>query len=301
MDVVGGRARVKRRLRDLVVLLVGLEHPLHLVARRAERARDLDPVAAGPRDLERRDRELAEDRVVARDRELGADENHVHRQPPAAALDEQLLGRSEHVGGGATRSPGAMEGVEAGDVDRDALPHRMELVMRLDGAREVKRDIPGDELCRVRESRVVAHRHHVVEPVDAYPLAPEPVREPLARPVGEDLLGDLGVAVLADVARLRGEDDRRISLERHEDVGVAVDDLEAGEVGDRALEAGVLGSADERGVETVPLERLAHTRVSCRQLCVHEASTPFTSAWIAALSGVGTPCSSPKRTMPPLR
>ena len=80
-----------------------------------------------------------------------------------------------------------------------------------------------------------------------------------------------------------------------------MDDLEAGEIGDGALEARVLGAADERGVEPVPLERLAHPRVPGGQFCVHEASTPFTSAWIAALSGVGTPCSAPKRTMPPLR
>ena len=80
-----------------------------------------------------------------------------------------------------------------------------------------------------------------------------------------------------------------------------MDDLEAGEIGDGTLEARVLGAADERGVEAVPLKRVTHARMSSRQLCIHEASTPFTSAWMAALSGVGTPCSSPKRTMPPLR
>ena len=107
--------------------------------------------------------------------------------------------------------------------------------------------------------------------------------------------------MLADVARLGREDDRRLALPRHEDVRVAMDDLEAREIGDGALEAGVLGAAHQRGVEPVALERLAHPRVAGAQLCVHEASTPFTSAWIAALSGVGTPCSAPKRTMPPFR
>ena len=80
-----------------------------------------------------------------------------------------------------------------------------------------------------------------------------------------------------------------------------MDDLEAREIGDGSLEARVLGAADERRVEPVTLERLADPRVPGGQLCVHEASTPFTSAWIAALSGVGTPRSRPKRTMPPLR
>ena len=301
MDVVRGRTRPERRLRDRVVLLVRLEHPLHLAARRAEGARDLDPVAARPGDLERRDRELAEDRVVARDRELGADEHHVHRQPPAAALDEEPLGRREHLGRVAAGRPGVAEGVEARDVDLHALAHRRELGLGLDRAREVELLVPGDELGGFGEGGVVAHRHHVVEPVRADPLTAQPLGQPLPRPVGEDLLGDLGVAVLADVARLGREDDRRLALAREKDVRVAVDDLEAGEIGDGALEARVLGAADERRVEPVALEPLAHPRVPGGQLCVHDASTPFTSAWIAALSGVATPRSRPKRTMPPLR
>src|SRR5262249_23505261 len=129
----------------------------------------------------------------------------------------------------------------------------------------------------------------------------QPVGEPLPRPVGEDLVLDLRVSVLADVARLGREDDRRLSLPRHEDVGVAVDDLETGEIGDGAFEARVLRAADERRVEPVALERFPHPCVTGCQLCVHEASTPLTRAWIAALSGVGTPPSRPKRTMPPLR
>jgi len=44
--------------------------------------------------------------------------------------------------------------------------------------------------------------------------------------VGEDLL-DLRSAVLADVARLAREDDRRVALARNDDVRVAVDDDEA--------------------------------------------------------------------------
>src|SRR5262249_6068631 len=123
----------------------------------------------------------------------------------------------------------------------------------------------------------------------------------VAGALDEDLLGDLRVAVLADVARLGREDDRRIALHRQNDVRVAMDDLEAGEVRDRALEAGVLRAADERGVEAVPLERGAHTRVPRSYLCVQLASVPLMSAQIASLSGVGTPCSWPKRTMPPLR
>ena len=170
MDVVRRRAGAKSRLRDLVVLPVRLEHPLHLVARRAERARDLDPVAARSRDFERGDRELAEDGVVAGDCELGANEHHVHRQPPAAALDEELLRRRHHVGGSAAGRPGLTEGVEACDVDLDASPHGCQLRLGLHRARKVERDVPGDELRGGCKRRVVAHRHHVVEPVDADPL-----------------------------------------------------------------------------------------------------------------------------------
>src|SRR5262249_59624974 len=119
--------------------------------------------------------------------------------------------------------------------------------------------------------------------------------------VGEDLLLDLRVAVLADVARLGREHDRRLAVARHDHVRVAMDDLEAREVRDRSLEARVLGAAHERSVEPVALEGPANPRVTCGQFCVHEASTPFTSDWIAALRGVGTSYSSPKRTMPPLR
>jgi len=39
---------------------------------------------------------------------------------------------------------------------------------------------------------------------------------------------------------------------------------------------------------------------SAAQSC-HDCSTPFTSAQIAWFNGVGTPCSYPKRTIPPLR
>src|SRR5262249_23044407 len=84
-------------------------------------------------------------------------------------------------------------------------------------------------------------------------------------------------------------------------IRVAVDDLEAGEIRHRSLEARVLGAADERGVEAVPLERGAHPRVPGSQLCVQLASVPLMSAQIASLSGVATPCSRPKRPMPPLR
>src|SRR5581483_6398991 len=207
----------------------------------------------------------------------------------------------EHLGRVPARRPRLAEGVEARDVDRDALPHRLELGVGLHGAGEVVPGVPVDELRMLVERDEVARGHYIVEPVDADPLAAEPVGEPLAGPVGEDLLLDPGVAMLPDVARLRREDDRRLAVHGKKHVRVAVDDLEAGEVRHRALETRVLGAADERSVEVVPLESLTHPQMPRGQIYVHDASNPLMSAWIMAWRGVATPHSPPKRTMPPLR
>ena len=77
----------------------------------------------------------------------------------------------------------------------------------------------------------------------------------------EDLL-ELGGCVLADVARLAREDDLRLAVRRQQDVGVAVDDLEAREVGDRALEAAVLAPGDDQRVELVLRHRRADVPVA---------------------------------------
>src|SRR5581483_8737649 len=136
--------------------------------------------------------------------------------------------------------------------------------------------------------------------IDSDTPAPEPIREPFPRPVDELLVGDRRVAVLADVARLAREHDRRLALERDEDVRVAVDDGEAADVRDRSLEARVLGAADDGRVQPVARQCRPDVRMPPAHF-VHDASTPFTSAQIAWLRGVGTPCSRPKRTIPPLR
>ena len=118
--------------------------------------------------------------------------------------------------------------------------------------------------------------------------------------VDEDLILDPRVAVLADVAGLGGEDDRRVAFPGEQDIRVAVDDQEPGQVANGALEAGVLAACDDERVQIVLRERVAHEAVAAVYLA-HEASRPWISAVIAALSGVGTACSSPKRTMPPFR
>ena len=103
--------------------------------------------------------------------------------------------------------------------------------------------------------------------------------------------------MLADVARLGREDDERLAVGGHDDVRVAVHDLEAREVGDAALEAGVLAARDDQRVEVVRGHGGAHVGVAALELaceihqvvvsCVHDASMPRISAAIVSLSGVG--------------
>ena len=153
VDVVRGRAWTHAVARGLVVLLVGLEHPQRLGVRLADRARDLDPVHPGACDLERGENEVAELRLRLRDRELGPDQHHVHRQPAAAALDEELLRRSHHR---CRRFAGLVrceEGLEAVLVDANALAHRVQLGVALDRTRVVELDIERNELCAASSAR----------------------------------------------------------------------------------------------------------------------------------------------------
>ena len=156
------------------------------------------------------------------------------------------------------------------------------------------------------ERAVVAHGHHVVEAVDADPLPPGVARAGGDRPSGmrvEELL-DRGRPVLADVPRLGGEDDERVAVRGQDDVGVAVDDLETGHVRDRSLEARVLAAGDDQGIELVLGHRGPDDCVPPGQLCwswCHEASTPLIRVVMTSFRGVGTPCSRPKRAMPPFR
>ena len=137
---------------------------------------------------------------------------------------------------------------------------------------------------------------------DALPAAvARPVAQPLARRVREHLLLDPGRLVLADVARLRRKDDRRVALDRQEHVRVAVDDVEAGQVPHRPLEARVLAARRDHRLHALALGRLPDQPVPPLGLPHHDRSTPFTSARIASFSGVGTPCSRPNLTIPPFR
>ncbi len=87
----------------------------------------------------------------------------------------------------------------------------------------------------------------------------------LPRPVVEDLL-DPSRAVLAHVASLARKDDEGVAVRRHDHVGVAVDDLEPGEIRHRTLEAGVLAAGDDQRVQVVPGHRCAHVRVAALEL-----------------------------------
>src|SRR6266511_1112782 len=254
---------------------------------------------ARPRDLERGKTEIAEPHVLAGERELRPGQHHVHRQPPAATPDEVLLCRREHLGRRLPRLEVAEKEPKTFRVDAHALAYGLELRFRLDRAGQVELDVPRHQLGLVAQSHEVPDGHHIVQAVDPDALAAQAPGKPLARLVGEDLL-ERRLAVLANVARLGREDDRRLSLARQQDVRVAVHDREAAHVRHGPLEARVLGAADDDGVEAVARHRLPDVRMSPGQL-VHEASSPLTSAQTAWFAGVGTPWSPPKRTMPPLR
>ena len=118
----------------------------------------------------------------------------------------------------------------------------------------------------------------------------------------EDLL-DLRGPVLADVAGLAREDDRRIALRGDDDVRVAVDDLEAGQIRtapskpEYSLPATTRASSPCAAI--APLT-FAYLRASSG-VQRHESSSALTSAVTASFSGVGTPNSRPKRAIPPFR
>src|SRR5262249_37698019 len=181
---------------------------------------------------------------------------------------------------------------------------RLELFFALDGSGEVEANVPGDELARPLQCAKVANRHHVIEAVDADAPPAEPVGEPVARPLGEDLVLDQGGAVLAYIAGFAREDDGGLALALQQDVRVAVDDQEPRQVRDRAFEPGVLAAADERGVAPVGSARPPHVRTPALPLSsrpFHDSSTPSTRASIAQFSGVPMPRCPPKRTIPPFK
>ena len=109
---------------------------------------------AGPRDLERRQQEVAEDLLLARDLELRRRQpaaarrrqDHVHGQPPAALAHEVALGGAHHLGRAAARLVGVEEDLEAALVDAHRIAHRLELGLALDGARVVELDVEVHEL-----------------------------------------------------------------------------------------------------------------------------------------------------------
>ena len=227
-------------------------------------------------DLERGKDEVAEHLLLPGDLELrkgdsraaGRRQHHVHGQPAAALGDEVLLRGRHHVGRGAPRCVGLGPQLEATPVDAHRVAHALELGLALDGAREVELDVERHDLESL-ERPVVAHGHHVVEAVDADPLPAGVLRvrgDGCARMRVEPLLEQRG-AVLADVARLRREDDERIAVGGDDDVRVAVDDLEAGHVRDGALEARVLAAGDDEAVELGGGHRLPDVGVAPVELC----------------------------------
>jgi hypothetical protein len=266
-------------------------------------------VSARPRDLEAVQEQIVlPDPAQRRKLELRscaavlAGQHHVHRRPVGPGGGEHPLRDAHQLRLGLADFVVLEHGPDSVLVDPEALAHRLQLLLALHSPGKVEALVPGDG--DVGDRAEVTHRHDVVEAVDADPLEAA-IRDPLARVLGEDLVVDPRLRVVADPARLFREDDGRLALGREDDVRVAVEDPEAGEVAHRALEARVLGAGDDHRVEPVARGRLAHVGVPALDLLLARhlqvSSNPWISCVSARLSGVSTPWRSPKATIAPFR
>src|SRR5438552_4599549 len=157
MRVARGPSRAERRGGGRVVLLVGIQHPLRVLARltRAYGAGDLDPVTAGPGDLERRqyavgrlEASRAGDLELRQRCAVGTVEHHVHRPAAAALRDEVLLAWREYLSLQLPRLERHEENPEFSRVDAHGLAHGRELELGLHHPRMVEGDVPAHEIAR---------------------------------------------------------------------------------------------------------------------------------------------------------
>src|SRR5262249_26363417 len=98
--------------------------------------------------------------------------------------------------------------------------------------------------------------------------------QPLARNVGPDLVFDPGLGFVADPARLAREDKRGFAVEREKNIDVAVHDLEARHIKDRAFESGVLVTADDQSVQPLGLHARANVGVTARNFLLTRQIVP---------------------------
>ena len=228
------------------------------------RARPRPSACPGPRPRATAARSRRAPSPAARSRTPAPDEHHVHRQPAAALARRRPARRSHHL---ARRT--------AGLVGRRETPRSPRSLIRtlsrtdsssasLFTARARSNSLVERHGLESLQRPEVAHGHHIVEPVDAdaAPAGLACARWRSARRAGVEDLLDPCRAVLADVASLGREDDERLAVGRHDHVGVAVHDLEAGEVRDGALEPGVLAARDDERVQVVLGHRRANVGVA---------------------------------------
>src|SRR5437870_488443 len=96
---------------------------------------------AWARDLQGRDAEVAQDRVLPSNCELGAHQHHVHGQPAAALLHEQPLGWSKNLRRRLSRTVRIEEDPEALGIDPNRVAHGFDLSRALDRACEIELDV----------------------------------------------------------------------------------------------------------------------------------------------------------------
>ena len=224
--------------------------------------RELDPVTTGSGDLQRVQHEVAfADTTWSGNFEvrLGfavlAGQNDVHHARSGAAREKDLYGRGHNLGFGLAGREALQQRPETFMNDVHRVANLDQLFLALHRPRHVKVKIERDEFERaLLKLAKIADCHHVVETIngDALPACVlDTFAQPPAGNVRPNLLLYERLLLVADPARLLREDQDRIALQRDQYVNVAVHDLEARGVEDRALESGVLVAANDKCIDTL--------------------------------------------------
>ena len=265
---------------------------------RADRPRELDPVAAGTGDLERVQQQVvAGDGAARRELELRRRRARRARRAPCPSScgrsrgGEDLLGLGHQLGLGVPTSYAASTAQKPASLIR-MLSRTSSSSSSLLTARARSNLVEGDELEALGQRAVVAHSHHVVEPVDADP--PHALRAPgrgSTRPGARRRPALDPASAWSPTQRASRGKTSAARRRPAAHVGVAVDDAEAGEVADGALEARVLGAGDEERVDAgsaaAPRGR-SRSGARSRPAWLRRSrslSTPLISAVIARFSG----------------
>jgi hypothetical protein len=184
---------------------------------------------------------------------MGAGEQDVHHARAGAAGKETLDRRRHDLRLGASRAVRLDQRPETVLDDVHGFAHLDKLFFTLHRSRHIEMEIEGQPFAAsLHHLAVVADRQHVVQAIDADALPLLLVgflAHPAAGQVRPDLVAHPGLLLVADPAGLARENKRRFAFQGEYDIHVAVHDLEAGHVENRAFETGVLITAHDQGIQ----------------------------------------------------